>query len=314
MIIIDFTEQHMEEAAGLACAGYQEERRLVPELPPVSSVPDLKCFTRNGLGAAAFEKDKMIGFLGFYNPWEDTGLHSRGTFSPVHAHGTTTQNREKIYQYLYQAAAEKMAERGINWHAIGLYRHDKQAIKGFYTYGFGLRCVEAIRPMTKIDCAVCHGLWFYEINPDEKNKLLSLKNMLINHLGRSPSFIYCPKMDEQDLEVVHKERQSRYFVAAKGDEPVAFLEVSDEGESFFCGDKSMKNICGTYCLPNYRGRGVYQNLLNYVISQLAGEGYTRLGVDFESFNPTANGFWLKYFTPYTHSVVRRIDEKILTRM
>jgi hypothetical protein len=33
-----------------------------------------------------------------------------------------------------------------------------------------------------------------------------------------------------------------------------------------------------------------------------------LGVDFESFNPTASDFWLKYFTEYTHSVVRRIDD------
>lgn len=40
------------------------------------------------------------------------------------------------------------------------------------------------------------------------------------------------------------------------------------------------------------------------------EDYTMLGVDFESFNPTARGFWLQYFAPYTHSVVRRIDERI----
>lgn len=36
-----------------------------------------------------------------------------------------------------------------------------------------------------------------------------------------------------------------------------------------------------------------------------------LGLDFESINPTAYVFWTKYFTPYTHSVVRRIDEKII---
>ena len=37
-------------------------------------------------------------------------------------------------------------------------------------------------------------------------------------------------------------------------------------------------------------------------------GYKYIGVDFESINPPAYGFWLKYFTAYTHSVVRRIDE------
>jgi hypothetical protein len=42
--------------------------------------------------------------------------------------------------------------------------------------------------------------------------------------------------------------------------------------------------------------------------RLAAQGRTRLGVDFESINPYGSGFWLKYFTAYTCSVVRRIDE------
>jgi hypothetical protein len=40
---------------------------------------------------------------------------------------------------------------------------------------------------------------------------------------------------------------------------------------------------------------------------LKAENYLRLGVDFESFNPTAWGFWLKHFQAYTYSDVRRID-------
>ena len=54
-----------------------------------------------------------------------------------------------------------------------------------------------------------------------------------------------------------------------------------------------------------------QSLLNFAMSILKAEGFIRLGVDFESFNPTAYGFWLKYFVPYTHSVVRRIDESAI---
>jgi GNAT superfamily N-acetyltransferase len=70
----------------------------------------------------------------------------------------------------------------------------------------------------------------------------------------------------------------------------------------------MKNICGAYCLQEYRGKGIFQGLLNYAITTLKAEGFETLGVDFESFNPTASGFWLKYFTAYTSNVVRRIDE------
>ena len=80
------------------------------------------------------------------------------------------------------------------------------------------------------------------------------------------------------------------------------------------GSNGYRHIRGAYCLPEHRGKGLYQNLLNYTISKLKSEGYTRLGVNFESFNPTARGFWLKYFAPYTSSVVRRIDERIIQRI
>ena len=85
------------------------------------------------------------------------------------------------------------------------------------------------------------------------------------------------------------------------------MEVMDEGENFVTEISGMKNICGAFCLPEYRGKGISQSLLDFIISKLREEGYTRLGVDFESFNPTATGFWLKHFTAYTSSVVRRID-------
>ena len=39
-----------------------------------------------------------------------------------------------------------------------------------------------------------------------------------------------------------------------------------------------------------------------------------LGVDYETFNATAHGYWTKYFTTYTHSVVRRIDEHAASRL
>lgn len=44
------------------------------------------------------------------------------------------------------------------------------------------------------------------------------------------------------------------------------------------------------------------------IETLEAEGWTHLGVDYESINSTAAHFWPKYFEPYTSGVVRRIDE------
>lgn len=104
---------------------------------------------------------------------------------------------------------------------------------------------------------------------------------------------------------------ARYFVAKQNEKICAFVKISVPGETFVAMGDTYRHIRGAYCLPEYRGKGLYQNLLNFTISVLKREGYTKLGVDFESFNPTARGFWLKYFTAYTNSVVRRIDERII---
>ena len=63
MDILNFGKQHIREATALALANYYDERQFIKELPQVYDVPDLKGFAENGLGVAAFEEGKMIGFL-----------------------------------------------------------------------------------------------------------------------------------------------------------------------------------------------------------------------------------------------------------
>jgi len=106
------------------------------------------------------------------------------------------------------------------------------------------------------------------------------------------------------------QRDSRIFIAQNNGEIIAFLEVMANGENFACDAPDMMNICGAYLMPEYRGKGVFDALLGYAETTLARDGCRRLGVDFESFNTTALGFWSKAFTVYTHSVVRRIDEGV----
>ena len=103
------------------------------------------------------------------------------------------------------------------------------------------------------------------------------------------------------------------FIAKKKDKVIAFVEVQDGGENFVTYMPDMKNICGAFCMPEYRGQQIFQELLNYMMDVLKKDGVERLGVDFESFNPTAYAFWLKYFESDTHSVVRRIDEGAILR-
>jgi GNAT superfamily N-acetyltransferase len=103
----------------------------------------------------------------------------------------------------------------------------------------------------------------------------------------------------------------RYFTAEDGGKIAAYVKVTDKGENFVGDAENMKHICGAFCLPEYRGQGIIQSILNFIIKTLRNEDNQLLGVDFESFNPAGSAFWLKYFTEYTHSVVRRIDDLII---
>jgi len=305
MNILDFNATHIKEAEKLALMNYNEEKDIVTLLPQIERTPDLTVFADNGLGVVAFDGGKMLGFLCCYSPWDNAFQSAaRGTFSPIHAHGVIKENRVMICKRLYQSAAEKWVKNKIAYHAIALYAHDSVSIEAMFSYGFGLRCVDAVRPLTSLICEPSEGIIFDELEKQDIVKIREMRNMLINHLSESPCFIY----KTPDWLSSAESRNSRVFIAKQGKKLISFMEVMDGDENVVAEDNNMKCICGAFCLPEYRGKGISQNLLNYMINVIKAEGYNRLGVDFESFNPTASGFWLKYFTAYTNSVVRRIDE------
>jgi len=316
MIIRDFESKHTEDAAEIALGAYNHERAFAQELPEISSIPIIKQLSGNGFGVAAFEGGKMVGFLCSVEPFENAfrSTDVRGVFSPMGANGAVMENHGKIYAAMYQAAAKKWVKAGAVSHAICLYEHDEEAKQQLFRYGFGMRCLDAIRPMEAIDSILCSGYEFLELNKEDYTDVYSLHLALNEHYCFSPFFVNRrPNTQEEFLAFLEREKK-RYFAAKIGGELCAYMEVSDEGETFVASGDVYRHITGAYCLPEHRGKRVYLNLLNYVINTLKTEGYTRLGVDFESINPSGSGFWLKYFHAYTNSVVRRIDERIMQRI
>lgn len=313
MDIVNFETKHIREAMELALAAYYEERQHVMELPQIDDIPDLYDYAENGLGVAAFDNGKMTGFLCCCEPFDNAfrATDVRGVFSPMGANAAVSKNRSQIYAAMYQAAGEKWIKTGAVSHAVCLYAHDEELQWQFFQYGFGLRCIDAIRPMELIDCESCTGYDLVELSKEEFSLVYPLHLALYRHYCESPFFMNRKPESQEEFVASSLQDGGRYFAAKRYGELCAFLKISVPGETFITTDSSYQHIDGAYCLPEHRGRGLYQNLLNFTIAVLKREGYTRLGVDFESFNPTGRGFWLKYFTAYTHSVTRRIDERIL---
>lgn len=310
MQIIDLTKEWLPQAIRLAEENYAEARAqlsCLPELP----IPPLNYFAENGLGVAAVENGVLLGYLGGCDPWRPVYCtpDTAGVYSPLHAHAVQKENRAKIWQRLYQAAGAKWAKAGAASHAITIYARDVDTRDALFLYGFGARCADFMRPLTDISAPLCPAeIRFTELPAAESARLRPLRRALADHLGQSPAFML---HTEQDMNAYldRKEQQAaRMFTALHGERIIAYIELDDDGETFASCAPGTGNICGAYCLPEYRGQGIAPALLQHILRTLQNEGYARLGVDCETFNPTAMGFWSKHFTQYTTSVVRRIDE------
>ena len=313
MQIVDFTAAHVEQAARIAKINYDEERGHVPVLPPVDSVPDLTEYAENGLGVAALEGGEMLGFLCCKNPW-DNAWHIPGlrhVFSPMGANGTISLGRAKIYARLYETAGAKWVKAGAGSHGICLYAHDTAGQAQFFRYGFGMRCIDAIRGLDGVADTECDGYTFNELTPDEAIVTMPLDNRLHGYLLDSPFFLYRAEHNETDYKEYLNMNKPTCFAAEFEGRTVAYFFAEREGETFIMDTPGYYHISAAYCLPEHRGKGLSQRLLYLLTQKLKSQGYNRLGVDYESVNPSGSAFWGKHFDAYTHSVVRRIDELAL---
>ena len=320
--IVDFTEKHIDKALVIAKANYENERKCVNILPAIDEMPDFSPFVKNGLGVTAFYGNKMAGYLCCFDPCKNAfgTTNDTGIWSPVYANGIALCNDKNIFDRMYQEAAGKWVSQGITNHAITFYAHNCFLQNRLFRYGFGLRCIDAIRLMKKIEIKKVSVITYTELEKTEFQLIYPLYILLRNHLGDSPIFLRYNKnekdkngSDADKFAKLQIRQKARYFIAKDRNKIIAYIKISDNEENFISEVNCMKNICGAYCLTEYRGKGIFQNLLNYLINVLQNENNLLLGVDFESFNPTASGFWLKYFTEYTHSAVRRIDDRFVKR-
>ncbi|MCL2812250.1 MAG: GNAT family N-acetyltransferase [Clostridia bacterium] len=315
MRIQPFAAEHAEPAALLALRNYEDVRQYVPALPPVAAWPDLTGFAANGMGVAALDGDELLGFLCAVPPFGNAfrSTDAIGVFSPMHANGAIQKDRAHIYARMIEEAGAIWAQAGASSHAVCLYAYDCEGQQQFFRYGYGLRCIDAIRYIKEIDACPCEGFDFCELPIEGHARVLPLVHLLDGHMAASPTFILRASATEASFLEDIAESRSRLFVAQINGQIAAFIRAQPEGETFVCDMPGYLHVTGAFCLPEYRGKSIYQGLFNHLLCTLKAEGYTRLGVDFESLNPAAHGFWLKYFDAYTYGLVRRVDEHVLTR-
>ena len=311
MNIKQFEIKYVGAAENLMRENYEEMRTKMAFLPDLDELPSLNYFAEHGVGVVALDaNDNLLGYLCCYAPIENFWGFVKGAFSPLHGHGAVRENRKYIYNRLYQAFSEMLVKDEILSHGITVYRGDEVAVLGFFENGFGNACVDGILRNFDLGVKAVEDVEFFELERERFGDVLGMQNALIRHLGKAPTFLSYREMNFEEFEERLKEDQ-RYFAVKKDDEMIGYARVQKDGENFISSSDGMMNISGAYLKEEYRGQGIYPALIQYVLNVLKKEGAERVGVDYESFNLTANSFWPKYFEPYTWSMVRRVDDRAL---
>ena len=309
------THDHMPQALELVLDAYDDQKNHFNFLPSKKDHRDviikyLEFLIEKGKGIVALHDGIVVGFILGYKLKALWG-HNQGFYSPLLGHGGIKSHRKAIYQGLYTEISRQLVKEKITSHAITLYPQDETLLETFFWLGFGNRCVDA---MVKLETPnhKDHGFKIKKIGLDHIDDLRDLQDKLHFYFKEAPLFM--PVEEEDPIEYFRDwlSKENRHvWLAYKDEKPVAFMKIQSEGENFITNHPSVMNITGAYVLEAYRGQGLSGLLIDEIQAWLIENNYEILSVDYESFNLYGAGLWQKYFSPYTYTLTRRIDESIL---
>ncbi len=308
-------ENYLDAALALVMAEYNEEKMAVSFLPEdkefLNPLKDsIRSLLINGTGVMAVCCGELLGFIAGFEVGELFGK-CKGIYSPLYGHGVKKECRIPVYQELYRYAAETWVKEHYMTHVLTFFAHDKETIELWFWQGFGMRCVDAIRetlPMHSKNTTVM----IRKLSIGDIPILADIHRKHIRYYKDSP--IFMPKTEREPVQELAEwlARNNHHLWAAyQGEKPVGYMRIEPNAEIFISEHKDIMNITGAYVLENARKTGAGTKLLATIQNWLLNNGYPLCGVDFESINTMGSGFWNKYFTPYTYSLVRRIDERII---
>ena len=134
------------------------------------------------------------------------------------ANGAVAENHGSIYAALYREAAKKWVKAGAVSHAICLYEHDNEAKQQLFRYGFGMRCIDAIRPTETLGCAPCDGYEFSELPKEDHAEVYPLHLALNEHYCSAPIFMNRKPSTREEFTASSERDKARFFAAKKDGE------------------------------------------------------------------------------------------------
>lgn len=309
--------KHIEEAATLVALRYQAERthnQLLPAQFEQAEVITSRLQEQVGKvpGVAAIRDNRLVGFL--------LGLRApifgriRGVFSPDWGHAADSSDPYNIYRAMYAELSQAWLVNGCFAHAIQVYTHEHDASNAWFSLGFGMRGMDALRDLSPIRGVSHLEIEIRQVRPEDFEILMPLVLDLCKHLAAAPIFL--PLTDTLgQRRTSHKEwlenSNNALWLAFQNGAAVGYIRAQPSTHyNLAIADDTTVSITGAFTCPEVRGSGVGAMLLNHVLKWARSQGCQKCAVDCETANIPGHAFWRKHFQPICYALVRSIDERL----
>ncbi len=310
--IIPFREEFLDEAAALFIANYRKQRQAIPILPERMedhqlNVKMLTEIFHSTPGLAALQNGRLVGYMGWYLIDHFRNTDRKSAYCPEWGHAVLEGAAGSIYQVIYREAAAQWRKDGCQAYAITLLADDQPAERFWFWNGFGMIVVDAIRSITPVNIPNPSSLFIRTAQIDDAEVIAMLEAEHYRHYSEPPiSMAPQPPEDAAAYRKLLSQPHNNVWLAWEGSKPAGYMRF--EPKSFGAADivysESTIAISAAYTRPEYRGQKVAPAMLVAGLRYYAKKGYERCSVDFESINPEASYFWMKYFEPVCISLMR----------
>jgi GNAT superfamily N-acetyltransferase len=322
-----FESAHLDIAVELFASGYRGLRQRVPLMPAQWEDcqvvrPLLASMAAQHPMVAAVANGRLVGYLGGIGISEFKG-RDNGVYCPEWGHAVRPEaspaERRWIYRRLYETIAETWVGRGLLNQALTILAHDKAALDVWFWSSFGMLCVDVVRGVDRIAVppeARASALRVRPATPGDVPKLFPIFAEHELYYNRSPIFLpKAPMADDSELLGFLADTNTPIWLAEDRSGHVLGMmkgELNSTDGSTVVRDEGTVTCTGAYVLPAARNRGVGTLLLEALVDWAREHGHARISLDFEAANIHGSRFWLSHFTPVCHSLIRHVDDRILS--
>lgn len=297
---------------------YQNAHAHIPFLPASycdagAIVPRLRPHLGHVPGVVVLDAGRPVGFLMSFLV---SNRAERMAVVPDFGHGVELGREYELYRLMYAGIADQWLANGCFLHAITLYPCEQAASAAWFSVGYGLAVMDALRvvnsPVSAHARTIPAGIQIRRAQCPDVDLIATLELALSRHLAAPPA--YLPLILDERRETLEEwisSQEHALWVALCDGAAVAYLRF-EPSEQFVLPTSAETTVAitGAFTRENLRGSGIGMALLQAGLQWAGSEGYSHCSVDFESANLPGSAFWLRHFVPVTHSLMRRVDARL----